>query len=184
MKKTIISIVTIFSAFSLVATPAFAAVPASIRPMPTATAIPLPKCGNKTAQSPVTLSGRGVVCARGYGQFGYKVKRGRVTVRGHGVVAVKGTDLVNVNGFGGKFELHGWVFYWGRGTLSAKGKGYKVRGWMNRAHTRGVGVGKVTFRGDNWKVRYGRLRVQPVEALDAVEIPTEVLKSIEINVSE
>lgn len=136
-------------------------------------------CGNKTAQAtpgnPITLSGQGIVCARGRGKLAYAVKRGNVLVRGAGVVAVKGGQ-VETNGWGGKFQWGNWTIYWGKGQVRVSGQNYEVKGWVENAYTRGVGAGRVTFRG-YWRIRYGKLLLKKVEA-EAIELPQEVIERL------
>lgn len=120
---------------------------------------------------PVTLEGQGVALAQGRGRVRYQIIDGKVRVTGRGVVAVKGTTNVEVHGFGGKKEKGEWTYYFGKGTLLAKGANYELIAW-GRFATRGEGSGKVTYRGF-WNIKYHGMNVAGLH-LESVSPPNDL----------
>lgn len=120
---------------------------------------------------PVTLEGQGEALAYGRGKIRYQVVEGMVRIAGRGVVAVKGNPEVKVHGFGGKIEKGEWTYYFGRGTLEAKGTDFEAVLW-GRASTRAKGSGKATYRGF-WKIRYHGFSLG-VGHLEVIPLPEEL----------
>ena len=123
----------------------------------------------------VTLSGRGVVRAKGEGVANYRVKDGVVRVDGGGVVAVKGGQ-VRATGYSYHGEYGGWKWYVGHGKLQVKGTDFRVVSWGEFGSS-GKGSGQVTFRG-RWQIRYrgfGQVATHlPTDATAPVELENQV----------